>query len=491
MPRASARLLAAGAAVALALLLAFAAGRGARAADAPADIVVCPDCPVTSLAAAVADAAPGARIEVRGGTYPGGLVVDRPLELVGVGNPVIDGGGKGTLLRAAKADLAISGFTLRNTGTNPEKEDAAIDVDGGRATIVGNVVEDALFGIYLKQAAGSVVRDNVVHGKALDVARRGDGVKIWYSDGVVVEGNQASDGRDIILWYSNGATVSDNVFDRGRYGLHLMYSDGAKIERNSLRANSIGLYVMYSRDPVIVGNTLADNHGASGGGLGFKDVDRALVEANRFVNNHIAVQVDTSPREPGAENVFRGNVFAFNAVGFAFSPSIRDNTLVDNNFIDNGEQVAILGRGQLRDITWAADGRGNYWSDYAGFDADHDGIGDIPYRSQRLFEVMVDRHPALRLFAYSPASLAVDFAAKAMPVARPETKLEDPAPLMTTSRDPLLPPAAEPGGSRTALGLAGLAVAAGAAGAALALRRPVAWAFPPQPAAPQRAEGAQ
>ncbi|HEU0116759.1 MAG TPA: NosD domain-containing protein, partial [Thermomicrobiales bacterium] len=252
----------------------------------------------------------------------------------------------------------------------------------------------------------------------------------------------------------------------------------ARIERNSLQSNSIGLYIMYSRDPLVVGNTLANNHGPSGGGLGLKDVDRATVEGNRFINNHIAAQIDTSPREPGIENVFRGNVFAFNTIGIGFSPAVRHNTLTANSFIDNNEQVAILGGGELRDITWAVDGRGNYWSDYAGYDANRDGVGDLPYRSQRLFEALVSQEPALRLFTYSPAAMAVDFAAKAMPAARPEVKLEDPAPLMSPVWDPALPPAPAADGSRLALGTAGLATALAVASCVVALRRPrPAFAF--------------
>lgn len=75
------------------------------------------------------------------------------------------------------ADLTISGFLLKATGSNHDNEDSAIIVDSGRATITGNVIEDALFGIYLKNAGGSVIRDNVVQGKDVDIAMRGDGIK--------------------------------------------------------------------------------------------------------------------------------------------------------------------------------------------------------------------------------------------------------------------------------------------------------------------------
>ena len=201
-----------------------------------AELEVCPTCAINSLADAVAMAEPGATITVRGGTYPGGLVITKPLTLVGVDNPVIDGQEQGTLISAKDADLTISGFTLRSTGSNHDREDSAILVENGKATITDNRIEDALFGIYLKTAHGSVIRNNTILAKPVDIAMRGDGIKIWYCDDVLVENNEASDGRDIILWYSNRGVVRGNDFNRERYGLHLMFSNDIQIEISSSRA---------------------------------------------------------------------------------------------------------------------------------------------------------------------------------------------------------------------------------------------------------------
>ncbi|HET9659919.1 MAG TPA: nitrous oxide reductase family maturation protein NosD [Thermomicrobiales bacterium] len=436
------------------------------------DLVVCSDCEVTSLHEAVASASDGDRIEVRGGTYLGDLVIDKSIELIGVDDPVIDGSGKGTLIAIKAPDVTIAGFTLRNSGSSHDKEDSGITVDAPRATIVNNTLEDVLFGIYLRQAPGSVLRNNTVDSKPVDVGMRGDGIRVWYSDDVVIDANTATDGRDMILWYSNNAVVRNNLFDRNRYGMHLMFSDNATIENNSLNGNTIGLYVMYSRDVTIVGNSLSNNAGPTGGGLGLKDVDGARVEGNRFVNNQTGIQIDTSPREPNIQNYIVGNVIAFNDIGIAMQPAVRNNTFLDNAFIDNNEHVSLLGRGKLKNITWAENGRGNYWSDYAGYDANGDGVGDLPYVSQQLFESMLADHPQLRLFSYSPASMAIDFAAKAFPSFRPAVKFEDPSPLMQPTASPYLPAIeGESESRRVVLGFSGVAAFGVASLVAVSLRR--------------------
>jgi nitrous oxidase accessory protein len=197
---------------------------------------------------------------------------------------------------------------------------------------------------------------------------------------------------------------------------------------------------MYSRRLTMQHNTVAGNRGPSGYGIGLKDMDDAEVVENVFLDNRVGAYVDGSPREVDSIGLFEGNVFGYNDIGVELLPAVRHNQFVGNSFVDNEEQVALAGGGRPGENAWTVDGVGNYWSNYAGFDADGDGRGDIPYISQRLFEDLTRREPALRLFLYSPATDALDFAARAFPVVRPKPKLEDSAPLMAPRVPEAVPP---------------------------------------------------
>src|SRR5690606_15356930 len=105
--------------------------------------------------------------------------------------------------------------------------------------------------------------------------------------------------------------------------------------------------------------------------------------------------------------IFRGNLFAYNDIALEMLPSVRHNLISDNSFVENEQQVVVLGGGQLRDNEWTVGDRGNYSSDYAGYDVDGDGRGEIPYQAQRLLDNLLGMRPELRLFMYSPVVNAV------------------------------------------------------------------------------------
>ncbi|MDC0668029.1 hypothetical protein [Nannocystis radixulma] len=70
----------------------------------------------STLAAAVAAAPPGATITVCPGTYQEGVVIDRPMTLLGAGQDktFLDGGGTSTPILIDRVSVTIEGFTFRH-----------------------------------------------------------------------------------------------------------------------------------------------------------------------------------------------------------------------------------------------------------------------------------------------------------------------------------------------------------------------------------------
>lgn len=391
---------------------------------------------VFDLQAALVAAQPGATVVVPAGVYPGALVIDKPVILEGQGNPVIAGTGHGDVITITAPDVTIRGFVIRHSGDSLDRENAGITGLAARATLENNRLEDTLFGIYLKNAPNSVVRNNVILSKALEMGRRGDGLRLWYCANSLVEGNHIIGSRDVIIWFAPHTVTRHNLIETSRYGLHFMSTDDQVVENNTLRNNSVGIYVMYGQGFTIRNNLIYHNRGPSGYGMGLKDVDNFAATGNRIVSNRVGVYIDNAPRASAVTVLFDHNLFAYNEIGITLLPLVKHTVYTSNIFQENGEQIALTGGGQLTENLWSQDGRGNYWSDYAGFDADANQVGDLPYRAQSLFEDLLQNYPELRLFQMSPAAQAIDLAAKAFPVFQPRTKITDDHPLM---QPPALP----------------------------------------------------
>ena len=394
-------------------------------AQASTRLVVSPQGPYATIQAALADARDGDTIEVRGGTYRGPVVVEKAVTLEGMDWPIIDNGGEGTVVTLAAANAVLRGFELRGSGSEPDQDHSGIVISAPHVTAENNRLNDVLFGIFVAKAADAIVRGNEITSKPeFDVARKGDAIRLWYSPRTLVENNHVYSSRDLVIWYSTDVVIRGNTIERGRYGIHLMYCDGAQIERNRILDNSVGIYTMYSNNIALRENLIRGQRGPSGYALGFKDADNVEVSHNVLVDNRAAFYLDGMPFNPLGYGRVHENVIAFNDVGVIMLPAVRGNEFVNNTFWENVAQVAVQGGGTLGNNKF----QGNYWSDYTGFDANGDGLGDVPYRAEHFFEGLTDREPMLRMLIYSPAQQAIEFASAAFPIVRPKPKFSDPAP---------------------------------------------------------------
>jgi len=405
------------------LLVLLAAARGP--AQAPRQIVVAHGTPVASVARALDLARDGDTVVVTPGVYrEAGLEITVPLTLLGQPGAVLDGGGRQILVVRADS-VTIRGLTLRNVATSFTEDRAAIRLEGAhRCLVAGNRLLDTFFGIYAARAADCVVTDNVIEGDGRRQSRAGNAVHLFYSTGFTVARNRVRGHRDgIYLEFSPRARILENESAANlRYGLHFMYSDSCEYRGNRFLRNGAGVAVMYSRAITMIGNRFEDNWGPAAYGLLLKDIKDSRVAQNVLARNSTGLYAEGSDRIQVVGNQFLANGWAVRLMADAI-----DNTFRRNRFEGNSFDVATNSSGGS-----ASSFTENFWDQYAGYDLDRDGYGDVPYRPVRLFSVLVEQsEPAIILLRSFFLDL-LDVAERVMPAITPE-RLVDARPLMRWS----------------------------------------------------------
>jgi len=379
------------------------------------------------LAAALATVPEGGAACLAPGEHRGPVVLDRRITVHGPREAVVRSRGAGSTIRVEARGAALLGFSVDGSGGRFDLLDAAVRIGADDVRVEGLHVRNALFGILAEQASRLRLLDNRVEGSPDTVlGMRGDAIRLWEVRDSRVEGNRVADARDVVVWYSPGNRFEGNRIVRGRYGIHLMYSHHNRIVGNELSKNVVGLFLMYSRDVEVSDNLVAASGGAAGVGMGAKESGALRVVGNAFVANTVGVYLDTSPLDPANDNLFLGNAFRFAEAAVVFHGRASGNRFTGNRFLDNDVPVRVEGRGDARAAEW----RGNEYGDYAGYDFDGDGVGDVPYELRSVSSTLVGRVPALAFFRGSVAMGLVELVSRALPLFRTTTLLVDPEPRM-------------------------------------------------------------
>ena len=378
-----------------------------------------------ALAAALAGAPPGAVLALAPGHYRGPLVIDRPVTLWGPPDAVVRSDGTGTTIEVKAAGVSLLGFTVEGSGRRFEDTDAAVHLRGDDARVEGLRVTGALFGIAASGVHRARIAGNEVVGSGLpDFGLRGDAIRLWEVRDSVVAGNHVVDSRDLVVWYSPGNRVEDNYVERGRYGTHFMYSSRNRVRGNVYLRDLVGVFVMYCDDIDITDNLIAAADPADGMGLGLKEAGNVRASGNRIVRAPTGVFIDTSPIQVSHLNEFTGNDLEFCDTGIVFHSSEKQNRCVDNVFRGCATAVRVDGHGDATRVTW----RGNWFEDYAGFDLDGDGTGDVPHEPRSLASQLTSSREDFRFFRGTPALGLLDVVSRVLPVLTPKVLFSDPAP---------------------------------------------------------------
>ena len=389
-------------------------------------IEVCSTCEYKSIKEAVAQADEGDEIIIHEGVYKEhNIKIAKSVHIRGQGRPVIDGENSGTVIQVNADNFSLKDLIIVNVGQSYTKDFTAILVNGATDfEISGNILEKVFFGILVEKSKQGTISNNKVSGEAVSQASSGNGIHLWHCSDMTVQSNQVTGLRDGIYFeFVKNSEVLDNQSEENlRYGLHFMFSNNNSYYDNVFRRNGAGVAIMFSKFVRMYRNKFLHNWGSASYGLLLKEIYDAEIEDNLFEQNTIGISVDGSTRINYKGNEFLRNGWAVKIIGACY-----ENDFSQNNFLNNALDLSY--NSKINSNTFD----NNFWSEYAGYDLDRNGIGDVPYRPVKLFSYIVHNTPETIILLRSLFVDIINFSEKVSPVFTPDNLLDN-NPLMQKSR---------------------------------------------------------
>ena len=140
----------------------------------------------------------------------------------------------------------------------------------------------------------------------------------------------------------------------------------------------------------MINNNFLHNWGGASYGLLLKEISDGQIKENLFSRNTIGILAEGANRLEVSENKFTSNGTAIDIKG-----NCLDNRIVANNFLANTFEVVTNSKHNNNEFN------ANYWSGYLGYDLDHNGVGDVPYRPVNLFAKITHEIPAATMLLHS------------------------------------------------------------------------------------------
>ncbi len=370
------------------------------------------------------------------GDYVGHYVIDQTMTIECAPGAHLRADGTGNALNIRAADVTLTGCDISDWGHNLTHMDAGIFIErtATNVRIENNFIHGQGFGVWVDATHNVSIVNNKVQGDlALRNQDRGNGIHLFAVRFANISGNEIWHTRDgIYIEAANDNIIHNNHMRDLRYGVHYMFSNRNQVTNNSTERTRTGYALMQSRQLTVTGNS--SDHDQNYGIL------MNYITYSTLKNNRVsAVQPGSGDgvHISGAEgkalfiynslfNTLAGNHFEYSALGIHLTAGSEDNRIYHNAFIGNQQQVKYVA---IRYQEWSHEGKGNYWSDYLGWDRNSDGVGDVPYEPNDNVDRLLWMYPQVRLLMHSPSIELLRLVQRAFPVVK-YPGVQDSFPLM-------------------------------------------------------------
>jgi parallel beta-helix repeat protein len=287
-------------------------------------------------------------------------------------------GGNCTLIGTWDNSTKTCTLTMDLT-SNIQIDSNNITLEGNRHTLTGNNTGS---GVYLVSKGGVTIKN-------LNVKNFTSGILLYYGYENTLTNNIVNLNYNGIYLNRGGKnTVIDSIVNSNYNGIYLLFGDGESRGRNTLinntaNSNYNGIVLGY----VETNNTLLGNNASNNNNFGIYlaySSNNNMLLGNNASNNYGGISLNYS-----SNNTLNGNTAISNnnfGIRLGLSPAniIYNNYFNNaNNAFDDGNNTWNITKTSGKNIVGGSWLGGNFWSDYAGEDADGDVLGDtlLPHNS--------------------------------------------------------------------------------------------------------------
>jgi parallel beta-helix repeat protein len=236
----------------------------------------------TSIQDAIDSASAGDTLRVRAGTYFENVVINKTISLIGESNKttIVDGNGKGVVIKITANWVNVSGFSIMNSSGVPIPSDtpSGIKLNGpsnckisncnifknkygiqhgysSSNTIVNNSISNNKYGILQEHSNSNMIANNSILNNDEGIVLRQSSNLNTIANNFILNncGGLFGDGCGINLYISSSNTIVKNSISNNKFGIGLEGSSSNQVHYNKIYDNKY--YGVYAVEPQSEVNT--------------------------------------------------------------------------------------------------------------------------------------------------------------------------------------------------------------------------------------------
>lgn len=334
----------------------------------------------------------GDTIIVNKGIYYEHLAINKSLNMLGVGMPIIDGLGNGSVIALLADEIVLDGFVAMNSSSLPGDDDGIKVISNNNIiknnkiinctsglnltncknnTVLNNIVSannNGILiqesqgnevisnnvsyndrGIVLKDSANNTLRRNLMSGNRLNFDSEGendidssnlvDGKPIYYLFRVfnrTIE-SPINEAGTVYCFNCNNITIRNQSLANNSYGVYFYNTTYSLIENIAFANNSNDIILQDSKLNIIYKNIMGPNQSYNqNNSIMLYKSNENIIEENRVINSKNGIIIQES-----GENIINGNSFNSSRSGDGIFFKKSDNNTFENNDVMGNSRYGI------------------------------------------------------------------------------------------------------------------------------------------------------